>query len=91
MKKCIVTAADETLGRSWKKQPDWFLENADKLKPIIEAKNKARNRMLQSNTEANQKQFRNHQRKVKKAVDAAKEEWVCRVATNAETTYFSEG
>ena len=86
MKKCIVTAADETLGRSWKKQPDWFLENADKLKPIIEAKNKARNRMLQSNTEANQKQFRNHQRKVKKTVDATKEEWVCRVATNAETT-----
>ena len=42
--------------------------------------------MLHSNTETNRKQFRSHQRMVKKAVDAAKEEWACRVAKTAETT-----
>ena len=53
LKKCIVDTAEETLGHSWKKQPDWFQESSDKLKPIIEAKNKARVRMFQSYTETN--------------------------------------
>ena len=54
------------------------------IMPLIEAKNAARRRMLQSNTEASRREFRSQQRKVKKAVDAAKEEWVCRVAESAE-------
>ena len=36
--------------------------------------------MIECNTTANQKEFRRHQRKVKVAVDNAKEEWICRVA-----------
>ena len=76
--------AARLVGRSsqigWKKQPDWFLESSDKLKPTIDTKNKARVRMLHSNTEANRKKFRSHQRLVKKAVDTAKEEWVAKAA-----------
>ena len=91
----IVNAAEETQGApgrssqtGWKKQPDWFLESSDKLKPTIEAKNKARVRRLHSNTEANRKKFRSHQRLVKKAVNTAKEEWVAKAA---KTTFQRGG
>ena len=84
MKSCIIEAAEESLGRSWKKQPDWLLESMDVVMPLIEAKNAARRRLLQSNTQANRRDFRSHQRLVKKAVDAAKETWVCRIAQSAE-------
>ena len=40
--------------------------------------------MIQCNTSANRKEFRRHQRKVKVAVDNAKEEWICRVAKEGE-------
>ena len=84
MKSCIVEAAEESLGRSWKKQPDWLLESMDMVMPLIEANNAARRRLLQSNTQANRRDFRSHQREVKKAVDAAKKKWVCQIAQAAE-------
>ena len=40
--------------------------------------------MIQCNTSAIRKEFRRHQRKVKVAVDNAKEEWICRVAREGE-------
>ena len=52
--------------------------------PLIEAKNRAHQEALQSNTTADRKKFRRHQRLVKRAVDKAKEEWICRVAKEAE-------
>ena len=48
--------------------------------PLIKANNYAHLRMIQCNTSANRKEFRRHHRKVKVAVDNAKEEWACRVA-----------
>ena len=71
MKSCIVDAAEESLGRSWKKQPDWLLESTDVVMPLIKAK------MLP------EEDFRSHQRQVKKAVDATKEKWVRRIAQSA--------
>ena len=50
------------------------------MSPLIKAKDDAHLRMIQCNTSANRKEFRRRQRKVKVAVDNAKEEWICRVA-----------
>ena len=84
LKSCIWKAGEETLGRERKIQPDWFLENAESLKPLIESKNRAHNQMIRSNSVANRKEFRKQQRIVKLAVDNVKEEWIKRIASEGE-------
>ena len=56
----------------------------DTLLPLLDAKNGARDRALHMNSIGNRKEFRKHQRIVKHAVDAAKEEWICKMACDAE-------
>ena len=80
LKKCIMNAAESTIGREKRDQPDWFLENAHVITPLIEAKNQAHRKMLQSNSIQSRKEFRRHQRRVKMAVHEAKDEWVRKVA-----------
>ena len=77
-------AAEESLGRAGKKQPEWFEANLVSLIPLIDAKNKARAKVLMSNTPANRRGFRQSQRVVKKVVCAAKESWICEVAKEGE-------
>ena len=81
---CVVAAAEESLGRVGKKQPEWFEANLVSLMPLIDAKNKARAKVMMSNTPANKRGFRQSQRVVKKAVCAAKESWICQVAKKGE-------
>ena len=45
LKSCILKA-EEIVGRERKNQPDWFLENAESLKPLTESENRAHNQML---------------------------------------------
>ena len=84
LKSCIWKAGEEILGRERKTQPDWFQENAEYLKPIIESKNRAHNQMIRTNSVATRKEFRRQQRIVKSAVDRAKEEWIKRIASEGE-------
>lgn len=84
LKDCIVAAAEETVGRGRRKHPEWFEESLETLMPLVEAKNRAHQRALQSNMTADRKEFRRHQRLVKRAVDKAKEDWICRIAKEAE-------
>ena len=81
LKDCIVSASEESLGRGRRKHPE---ESADTLLPLIEAKNRAHQKAIQTSTTTDRKEFRRHQRLVKRAVDKAKEEWICRVAKGAE-------
>ena len=85
LKGCIVATAEETVGRGRRRHPEWFEENSETLLPLVEVKNRAHLRALRSNTAADRKEFRRQQRIVKRAVDEAKEEWICRVAKEAET------
>ena len=71
LKSCISTAAEKSIGRARRKQPDWFLESVDKLMPLIKKK-EAHNRMLQSNSIASCKEFRKRQRLVQTAVKLPK-------------------
>ena len=80
LKSGILQAEEEKVGRAKKTQPDWFSESSETLYSLIEAKNKAHKRMIQSNTTTNRKEFRKYQRLVKEAVDTAKEEWIRRTA-----------
>ena len=57
-----------------KKQPDWFVEAADTLQPQLDAKKRAHDKVLQVDNTVNRREFRKHQRTVKCAVDAAREE-----------------
>ena len=80
LRKCIMKTAEECVGRARKKQPDWFSDAFDTLMPLV----RALCRFLQSGTTAHKKEFRRHQRVVKKAVDEAKEMWISRVVREAE-------
>ena len=53
---------------------------------IIVAKNEAHLKALQSNATADREEFRKHQRMLKKAVEKAKEDWICRVAKEVEVS-----
>ena len=69
LKKCVVEAAEDYLGRAGKRQPDWFLDFTDTLMPLVATKRRAHCRFL-----------RNHNT----SVDEAKEAWVSRVTREAE-------
>ena len=84
IKTCLIQASESTIGKKRKKQPDWFLENADRLAPLIATKNSAHQKFLKDSSFANKKEFRRCQRVVKAAVDAAKDEWVYNTAKEAE-------
>ena len=73
LKDCIMTTAEECVGRSRRTQPYWFMEARTTLQPLLEAKHHAHTRVLQVNSIANRREFRKHQRIVKHAVDRAKE------------------
>ena len=84
LRSCVVSAAEETFGRERRKQPEWFTENNDKLVPLIEEKNRAFETFLRSPSLATKRSFRQLQRKVKRAVDEARESWIAKVAADGE-------
>ena len=72
-----METAEECVGRERKKA-------RSTLQPILEAKRQAHQRVLHTNTIANRREYRKHQRIVKHAVDCAKESWILRIAHEAE-------
>ena len=84
LKSCIITTADAIVGRGRKKQPDWFVQATDTLQPLLDAKKRVQDKVLQAINTANRREFWEHQRTVKCAVDAGKEEWISELASIAE-------
>ena len=84
LKECVMSAAEAVLGRGRKRQPDWFLEAENSLRPLLEAKRAAHDRLLHADNTSNRREFRKHQRMVARAVVEAKERWIKRVASTAE-------
>ena len=76
-----MSSAEDVLGQGKKRQPDWFIQAADMLQPLLKAKQHAHNKMLHTNSIVNRREFRRHQRIVKHPVDSAK---VCKVSEEAE-------
>ena len=75
----LIETAEVSIGCVRNSQPDWFLESAPTIMPLIEAKNKACEKLLQSESVSHHLEFRRQQRLVKSAVDKAKENWIQRV------------
>lgn len=46
LKNCIVSMAEAVVGRGKKKQPDWFVEAADTLQPLLDAKKRSHDRVF---------------------------------------------
>lgn len=62
MSMCIMSAAEEVVGRGGRKHPEWFDACADVLSPLIKAKNVAYSRYIRSNSQAHKSEFRKCQR-----------------------------
>ena len=77
---CIVQAAEDAIGRGKQRQPEWLEDNVQTLTPLINAKNAALNRMLNSNSAGARRAFRQSQWLVKKQ----KEKWILSVAKEVE-------
>ena len=75
LKKCVMEAATESVGRARRKQPDWPLDSVDTLLPLLSAKQCAHCKFLQTNQTADKNVFGRHQGAVKQAIHDAKEEW----------------
>ena len=84
LKNCMVSAGEVVVWRGGNTQLDWFTDSADTLQPLLDEKNAAYDRFLQAKSQSNKKEFRRNQRIVKRAVDTAKEDWICKVASDAE-------
>ena len=79
-----MQAAEKSIGCGKRRQPEWFEDNVEKLTPLIDAKNAAYDRLLGSDSAGARRAFEQAQRRVKKAVDRAKEDWILSVAREAE-------
>lgn len=87
LKSSFINAAELTLVHGRKKQPDWFLESISTLQPLIDAKkNIALGHWLRVRSVTHKKLFRQKQRQVKRAIDAAKDNWIQKIAKVAEFT-----
>ena len=86
LRKGIVEASENALGRGSRPQPDWFLQGPGQsiIAPLIEEKNAARQRMLTQNTPHSRSAFRSTQCAAAMAVCDAKTGWIESVAERAE-------
>ena len=82
LQRGITEAADKSVGRGKKRQPDRFSDAINTLMPLVTANRRAYHRFLQ--THATSEELRRHQRVVKKAIDEAKEAWIGRVVKEAK-------
>ena len=76
LKNCMVSAGEVVVGRGGNTQPDWFVDSANTVQPLLDEKNAAYDRFLQAKSQSSKNEFRRHQRIVKRAVDTAKEDWI---------------
>ena len=65
IKECILSSAEVAVGYAKKKQPDWFIDATDILRPLLHDKARARQRYLQLQSSFAKREFRFRQRLVK--------------------------
>ena len=52
-----MQAAEKSIGRGKRRQPEWFEDNVKKLTPLIDAKNAAYDRLLGSDSAGARRAF----------------------------------
>ena len=58
IKECILTSAEVAVGYAKKKQPNWFTDATDILRPLLDDKARARQRYLQLQNSSAKHEFR---------------------------------
>ena len=83
IRECFLSSAVKVVGCRRRRQPDWFVMGEHLLSPLLAAKNEAWNGVLQSDSPAYRRRFRQCERDVKRAIAKAKEDWIQRTALAA--------
>ena len=84
LQSCTEASAEDSIGRGFRSNPEWFEDSYSELKPLIHKKNDTYRKFLQVGTRSHRSAFKRLQQMVKKAVVKAKENWVNKVATEGE-------
>jgi len=80
----IMSSAEECIGRGYRSHPEWFEDNVEILKLLIDNKNEALQKWLQRDTRSCKCFFRQCQWAEQKAVIKAKEVWIQKAPSDAE-------
>ena len=75
MRSALLESADELLGYEKSRQPDWFQESADELRPQLQQRNNAYDRWLASEKEEDLTRFKVDRNEVRKSITEAKNSW----------------
>ena len=91
VKTALVDVAEKALGRARRRQPDWFQEYEDTIRPYIQARNDANTKWLASSDREDLVRFRQARGRARQAVRQAKNEWFRRKAEKAGHAVWSKG
>ena len=72
----MVNAAEITLGWETRNQPDWFKKKGSLLKELIDRRNWLFQKWLRSGLNSGRQRYVLQRRKVTKAVNKAKNDWL---------------
>jgi len=84
----LTSAADGVLGTSSRRQPDWFSDSQSRLKPLLNNRNRAYTRWLQTGKAEDLVQFRKVRRDARRAVREARNLWFKEKAAAVEHNRF---
>ena len=87
----IVSSSEGSVGRGYRSSPEWFEDSVNLLRPLNDKKNEALQKWLQRDTRSCKHSFHRSQQVVQKAVNEAKEEWIAKVASEAEAAFKDGG
>ena len=88
MRSALTTSADELLGCTKNRQPDWFHESMDELRPQLQKRNDVYKRWLASGKERDLMKFRAARNDVRRSIRAAKNNWFKAKALEIEGERF---
>ena len=84
MKSTLCEAAESILGKQTRRNPDWFVESAPKLKPLFDKRNQLCLKYLSTNKEEDRINLRNVRREARRVTREAKDEWFLQKAEEAQ-------
>lgn len=84
MKAALCESAQLLLGKTKRKDPDWFQENLQVLKPFLKERNRVYATWLGSKKESDWRKFLKLRREARRAIREAKNEWFLQKAAEAQ-------